>query len=634
MTLFNIAVKNIRHNFKQYMVYLLSLSFAVVVFNLFLSVFMDDKVQKLISESNNYQSVFKVSAIVVAVFSIIFIWYSNSFFIKSRKKEIGLYSLLGVKQGRIGRMMFYETLLLGAIAIAIGSLVGVIFSRYFSMLLLKIMRLRSNISYSFNLKPILITIAVFIILFIIASIHGYSLIFRYRLIELFKADKKSGKIKKPSLIVSVLSLLLIGYAYYIGLTSSSEEFIRESIILIVCLISGTILLFTSFFVYFVYSLQKNKSYYYKNLNVFSISQIVYRIKGNAITLSIVAISISLSVFAATFTYLSYENTKAMTYERSPYSFMYKRSTEDIDNKVIELINQDKSHNILENFKVNAIGAAVAMEGFQDRFVYILDESTMNKILKHHNKQEISLKDNNSIYVIEFLKNPSGSSHTGKSAAIKTKAQEKAGLTVQGYDSFRLLNEGGALWNYVVVADEAYKAFYAESEKELNSFKALEVSDKLDTKALSEEINKTVGEKGKLDSYYFKYEEVLKSNAMMLFIGGFLSILFLMATGSILYFKQLMDANSDSETYKILSKIGVTEDVIKKSLFKQIAFIFIAPLAVGIMHSVALLRVMKTFVTTEVSFSLFAGVVIGIFTVLYLCYYYLTTKSYLRIVTES
>ena len=594
---------------------------------------MDEKVQKLISESNKYQSVFRGSAVVVAVFSVIFIWYSNSFFIKSRKKEIGLYSLLGARKGRIGRMMFYETLLLGFIAIILGSAAGIIFSRYFSMMLLKIMKLQANVSFSFTLKPTLVTIGVFLIIFIVASLHGYRLIYKYKLIELFKADKKSQRVNKPSLIISLISIMLIGAAYYIGLTSGSEDFIKKSMLLIVCLIVGTILLFSSFFVYFVYTLQKNKSYYYKNLNIFSISQIIYRIKGNALTLSIVAISISLSVFAATFTYISYENTLTTTNERSPYSFVYKRTLEEVDNSVLALINQDKNHRVIENYNFNALGVELRIENSQGKYVYLLDETTINKVLKHNNKQEIKLRDNNSVYIIEFLKNPSGSSQVGQNCIIGIKEQEKAGLVVQGYDSLRLLNEGGALWNYVIVRDEVYKALYTEDKAVLRSYKALEVSDEINSKELAEKINKIVGEEGKLDSYYFKYEDVLKSNGMMLFIGGFLAILFLMATGSILYFKQLMDANNDSETYRILSKIGVSEARIRQSLFKQMAFIFIAPLTVGIIHSLILLRVMKSFVTADVNISVFAAIVIGVFTLIYLGYYYLTTKSYLRVVSD-
>ncbi len=635
MNLLKLATKNIKHNFRHYLVYLISISFSVAIFNLFISVFMDEKVQKLISENQNYESVFQVSAIVVALFSVIFVWYSNSFFIKSRQKEIGLYSLLGVRQGKIGRMMFYETIVLGFIAIITGSITGITFSKFFSMLLLKILNLDTNIDFVFSIKPLLITIVVFLGIFIIASLHGYSLIYRYKLIDLFTAGRKSEKVKRPNIIVALSSVIMIGYSYYLALSSSSEEFIKNSLVVMVLLIVGTILLFSSFFVYLVYQLQKNKNFYYKNLNVFSISQIVYRIKGNALTLAIVAISITMAIFTSTFTYLSYQNTLAMTYLRSPFSFVYRSTSEEIDGKVSEIIKEDKKHKLINSFEVNALGGMMNLQD-QDRYVHIIDETTANNIMEHHNKEKIRIKDSKSIYYLEFLKNPSGNQYVDKSINLLVGDKGIENLKIEGfYDNFRMINEGGALWNYVVVSNEAYNSLYTNEEGLLKEYRVFEVTNAINTKELTEKISNIVSEESNFDSFYLKYIEQFQSNGMMLFIGGFLAVLFLTAMGSILYFKQLMDANNDHQTYITLKKLGVSKTIIKKSLLKQMAFIFIAPLMVALVHSFSLLKVMKELVEVEgVSANGYTAGVILTFVLLYLIYYLMTVQSFYKVVSQK
>jgi putative ABC transport system permease protein len=634
VNLSKIALQNIRHNFRHYFAYLVSISFAVVVFHLFLSVFLDENVQQLVQESENYQSVFQGSAVVVALFSIVFVWYSNSFFIKSRKKEIGLYSLLGARKAKIGRLLFYETLMLGGVAIVFGSMLGVIFSKYFSLLLLKLMDLQGSISLQITIKPIVTTVVVFIIIFLISAVHGFTLIYRFKLIELFHASKQGEKIKKPSLLVSLVSVAMISVAYYIGITASSETFIQKMLLIVLLLVIGTILLFSSFFVYFVYTLQKNKKYYYKNLNIFSVSQIVYRMKGNALTLAIVSISVSLVIFASVFTYVSYQNTLVMAQERSPFSFVYMRGSENVDEKVLEAIANSQKHDLVEEMTIEILGGSLSIGNEPARFMYVVSESTMNRIFSFHNKEQMKLPNHESIFVVDFLKNDYGSSVIGTSSLLQVGDQTSRDLTITGYDNFRMLNEGGALWNYAVVTDEIYQTLYTTDPTIYRSYQAIEVTNEQASEDLTTEIYAIVGEEANLDSYYAKYDEVLKGNAMMLFIGGFLSILFILATGSILYFKQLMEASNDIETYTILTKIGVTKTQIKKSIFKQMAFIFIAPLIVATIHSLSLLGVMKTFVSADIAFNLYAAIVIGIFTTLYLCFYYLTSKGFVRLVLKK
>ena len=173
MGLINIAIKNIKRNFYNYFLYFVSMIFSIMIYFIFTSIQYNTQVQEVVGSSITFSTVFKAASIVIAIFVAIFIWYSNSFFIKKRKKEVALYSLLGIRKKQIARMLFYENIVMGTAALAAGILMGSLFSKLFIMLLIRLMGFSANIIFMIPLKAVLNTSVVFIILFLITSIHGY-----------------------------------------------------------------------------------------------------------------------------------------------------------------------------------------------------------------------------------------------------------------------------------------------------------------------------------------------------------------------------------------------------------------------------------------------------------------------------
>jgi putative ABC transport system permease protein len=184
-----------------------------MIYFTFTSIKYNTQVQEVVGLSKAFSTVFKAASIVIAIFVTIFIWYSNSFFIRKRKKEVALYSLLGIRKKQIARMLFYENIVMGTVALAAGILMGSLFSKLFIMILIRLMGFSANIIFMIPLKAVINTTVVFIILFLITSIHGYSLIYRFKLIDLFKAENQGEGEAKTSVFRSIVSVLLIGGGY-------------------------------------------------------------------------------------------------------------------------------------------------------------------------------------------------------------------------------------------------------------------------------------------------------------------------------------------------------------------------------------------------------------------------------------
>lgn len=236
----------------------MSIVFNVIIYYMFSSIRFNEQIINFIKGEEKALIVFKFASIVLFVFSLIFIWYSTSFFMKKRKREIGLYSLFGVKKNQIGRMLFYENIIMGMIALGIGLLLGSILSKLFIMILFRFMSILITVKFVISLKAILNTIFAFGILFLITSIHGYTIIYRFSIIELFKAENVREKEPKTSVIMALGSILIMVIGYIVGLKVNTNNFLVNTSIVFAASIIGTFMFFSFFLVFIVKILKKIK----------------------------------------------------------------------------------------------------------------------------------------------------------------------------------------------------------------------------------------------------------------------------------------------------------------------------------------------------------------------------------------
>lgn len=677
MNLFDITKKNIKNNFKNYFLYFCSMIFGILMFYIFTSTQTNKDVLKAVSTKIGF--ILSFGSATTAIFCAVFIWYSNSFFIRGRKKEIALYSLLGVKKRKIGKMLFYENMTMGGVALFVGVFLGSLFSKLFAMILLRLMGSNVNVSFSISLEAVLKTIVVFGLIFLVISIHSYFIIYRFRLIELFKANNKAEKEPKQSIILSLLgfSLLIFGY-YYSANIDYIKYFLNYVVIVMGSVIIGTFLFFRFFLMLLIKISKSNKKKYYKGINIITTSNLLYKIKSNAVMLSIVSLLCATTLtFAGTF-YGLYYNVYEQARAYNMFDYTYTVS-EDIENeKVTDALEEFKEkHPIKLDTYIPYINLFtkpnVELSNQNIYKISLTSINDLNKIddlfvlnkLQSLEKNEVIVLVNPHIY--EYKKDAISNLNNidyfmdNKKYELKVKSVEKKFLFADTFypytlvvndDLFKEIKENIKDKNTLVYSnlkediekrvqnwnlkDDEKENIKALVEKEYKSVKndlgynvkrIIDIKNERNSKELTKKLNDITNKK--IESFYYPYSRLIEDIGMTLFVFGFLAIIVLVSTGSIIYFKLLTKANDDKNIFVILSKIGVSKKDRKRIIKKEIRFLFLIPLLVGILHCGFALNALSLIINTN----LFMPTLITVisYCIIYSLYYLLTIYSYEKII---
>lgn len=619
-----------------------------MIYFTFTSIQYNTQVQKVVGSSVNFSSVFKAASVVIAIFVAVFIWYSNSFFIKKRKKEVALYSLLGIRKKQIGRMLFYENIVMGMAALVAGILMGSLFSKLFIMILVRLMGFSANIMFMIPLKAILNTVVVFIILFLITSIHGYRLIYKFKLIELFKAGNQGDREPKPSVFLSIASVLLIGGGYFIYTKGLLSFGIFAIFITLALTVIGTFMLFSSLTLLIIKLSKKNKRRYYKGINMIGTSQLLYRIKASARTLATIAVLSAATLTAMEVSASFYYDLSVNLQKNHGFTYAYASSDKALDKKVEAIIAKYPKNKIIASadmdfVKVNGqwpdLSKASSVKQTSQVSFYIISESSYNEIASVRGlKDKIKLKESNETVVFGQILNftTSENNYIGKTITI-SQNNEKLPMKVVDFKNYSLPNSGMMRYS-VVVSDEVYNKYHTKDNT--YRIKGYITDNKKDSEGLTNELtsllSRQLPKEGKdfltYSSYYLDYRAGLTFSGVIIFIGAFLGLLFLVATGSIIFFKQLSEAGDDKGRYEILRNIGVTNKEIKASISKQIFIVFALPLVIGIMHSLVASTLLSRMV--KVNLTLPIIITVSAYTVIYMIYYFLTVSAYYNIINSK
>lgn len=645
MTLFSLARRNVRRNFYNYFLYFASMIFSIVIYFTFVSLQYNEQVLAMAESSMKIGTVFNGASVVLMIFVTIFIWYSNSFFTRKRKKEVGLYSLLGVRKKQIGRMLFYENFVMGLLALMVGIFIGTLLSKLFVMLLMKLMGFHIAIAFAIAPKAIINTVLVFAVIILFTSLQGYRLIYRFKLIELFQAEKKGEATPKASFFVALLAIIFIGTGYWIALQDISlnvwlGHFTRNVVLIFSGVIIGTYFLFNSLAVYLLKLSKKNKKRYYNGMNMVGTSQLLYRIRGHARTLSIIALLSAVTLCAIGTSYSFYYKNEGEAKHTQPFSYAYISQDKQVDKKVKETILHAPGHSIISDVAVDVVKVKGNLDDLdrmipsaffsdEDRLT-LLSESSFNRLAKEMGTSDtVHVAGMNEAIAIDGEYSKSLSSHyKGKTALFETKQGTKK-LTFTDYKTYFIINAKLAGFT-VVVSDELFNE--VSKTENVQTIQAYNVQDEQHTEQLTEKIQQLVPEKAQLTSFYAAYKGGMEATGMLIFMGGFLGLVFLLATGSVIYFKQLTEATADRERYIILRKIGVKKKEIKASIAKQIFFVFAMPLVVGVAHSSVALLALSNLGGLDLMMPVFISMCV--YTVIYIVYYFLTVSAYSKIVMEQ
>ncbi|MDF2814070.1 MAG: FtsX-like permease family protein [Paenibacillus sp.] len=631
--LINVVNKNIKGNFKNYLMYFISMIISVVIYYTFVALQYRDEIRANTESWELMRSIMVQASIILILFVAIFIWYSNAFFTRKRKKEVGLFSLLGVRKKTIGRMLFYENMIMGIIALGIGIVLGALLSKLFTMILLHLLGAAIEVGFNISLSAVINTIIVFVSILLLTSFQSYRLIYRFRLIELFQADKEGEQAPKTSVITASIGMVLLVFSYWILYQDTSAFHALFILTLfLVSLVIGTYLLFRSIIVYLLRVMQRNKSLFYKGTNLISTSQLLYRMKGNARILTMVALLSALTLCAVSVGYSSYYGVEKSAANYAPFSYTHRLLDDSFNEQVRGIIADDKEHRIQSEqiiqvleIKGDLSDTPFVPYGFtaNDVPVKIIAASTYNKLastLKRDNTLQLT---GNQMVGIRSISDPGTSDNAGRQVVLTT-SQGQQKLTYVTMLEDRIMS-----WvspdMYMIVGDAMYDSLAEHSTK--LRYVIYKVEDQQRTKTTALQLNKLQGaEQAELTSYYLEYRKRLEAAGLDIFLLGFLGLVFLAATGSIIYFKQLTEAHSDKGRYETLRKLGVSRRDVMSTVAMQLLFVFLLPLIVGIAHSIMILKGIFQISLFDRSLAIPILTSMIAYVVLYLGYYVLTLHS--------
>ncbi|PGS63648.1 ABC transporter permease [Bacillus cereus] len=654
MTLSRIYFRNIKYNLRNYICYLFSLIFSIFIYFIFSSLQYNAQIEQVTQTSKKMSGIFQVSSSILALFVAVFIIYSNVFFTDKRKKEIGIYSILGIQKQQIVKMLFYENLIIGALALGVGIIAGSLCSKLFLELLINLMNLDMQIDFELSISAIINTSIIFFLTILYVSIQNYRLIYRFKLIEWFQTEKEIGSIPKGSVMMTVVSFFLIGSSYFVALmffkitqyiNFQYINFFGVTFYIVFGKVIGTYFLFKYMLVFILWKVRNNKTTFYNGMTRVTVSQLLYRTKEKVKLLATISIlsTVMLSVVGISIT--MYHDTVKKIKDIAPYSYSYEKKDSKLGNKINTILNaEQQNHSITKQFDIEMIPVFGIFEGEKaDRIInlhyrktkqyQLVSQSTFNHFARKINVEPLHLYDKEAFVFDGMYKKGNGLSsvYTGNKAVFPFGKNKTITVNIKGASAINITNLGELI---VIIPDTIF-------QQEKHKFKTrivrnINVKDEKHSEILTEKLLQImptpVNDISPFKSFYTLYKNESARTGMMVFVGVFLGFVFMLVTGLIIYLKQITEANVDYNQYFILQKIGRTRQEIKQTIAKQVRFAFIMPLLISSLHSLVVLKGLSIVFSYEIVISILIS--FFAYSFIYIGYYFLTVHSYYKIINNQ
>ena len=665
-----LAKQNIRNNKSTYIPYIITCIFCIAM--IYMMEFLRDcpTLDQAVRQADEVRMIVFTGEIVVEIFCIIFLIYSNSFLMKRRQKEIGLYNILGLERNHIGIVMFLETIITSIGSLAGGIAAGIIGSKLALLLLLKLLHIPSVLGFYISVKGIFTCLFMFGIIFLMILFLNLAKIHLSRPVELLRGNNTGEKEPVAKWLMALIGFICLGAGYYLAVTTESPiKAITIFLLAVILVMAGTYLLFTAGSIVILKFLRRRKSFYYRTGNFISISGMLYRMKQNAIGLASICILSTGVLLMISMTVSIYFGINDIMLNRYPY---------DVDMSVTS-ISEKECQTAIEAFEKAIADNKVPVEkSVEEIYLDIVCSKNGDQILI---KPANTIRNSDSVLVLSLLDQAEYERLTGISANLNDgeifawypSAVQKDSVTVdeteftvkKWLDKNPLTcGEDAVSDNAVlVVTDEDFKKFdemrtemykgvsSAPAGEDLTLHLGLDITgsetDKIDFGTPVMEVVKDLKKNGGLSENSWitsgirqqEYESYYADNGSLLFIGIFLGSLFLMGTAMIIYYKQISEGYEDQKRFEIMQKVGLSRREVRSSVRRQILMVFFLPLLMAMLHITMafpmIRRMLLLFGMTNTK--LFIGCTAGtvlIFAVVYGLIYLMTARSYYHIVERK
>lgn len=645
---FKLAFKNIKKSYKNYVIYFLTLIFGICIFYTFNSI----ESQSVMMELNEQkQSAFMMAEQLIGYFSVFIafvlgflIVYANNYLIKRRKKEFGIYMTLGMENGSLSKMIFLETLFIGAISLGIGVILGIMLSQALSVLTAYMFQVDLT-KFQFVFSPLGFkrTVLCFSIIYLVVLIFNFISVRKIKLIDLLTASKRNEKPTIKNLWVSVILFLvsvgILGTAYYKvihdGIAFASFNALGLPILL-GCI--GTFIFFYSLTGFFLKVIQGNKKFYLRDLNMFVMKQISSKINTTFVSLSFICLMLFLAIctFSGGLGINRAINADLKDLTKFDVTF-WSNSGENIENLLKEK-NIDISNIAKEDSNMVMYDSGVKYSNFlskegmtamknyfpvaNDNDILVIGENGYNNTLKLLGKEPVNLKENQYLAVgniDEMKKWVNESLENGKKINISGKTLEPANKKYENINLYNFTMKGDIL--IFVVKDSLL-----EGLKPVSSRFNMMLKDNSNTKEELEEVRDQLVE-SQVYSITKKeiYDNAAGLGATMAYLGIYLGLIFIITSAVVLAIQQLTESTDNVERYRLLKEIGVDQKMINKAIFTQVGVYFMLPLSLAIVHSIVGLKVSSFIVGVFGNASIMPNIIITaiIFVIIYGGYFLAT-----------
>lgn len=665
-----LAKQNIRNNKSTYIPYIITCIFCIAM--IYMMEFLRDcpTLDQAVRQADEVRMIVFTGEIVVEIFCIIFLIYSNSFLMKRRQKEIGLYNILGLERNHIGIVMFLETIITSIGSLAGGIAVGIIGSKLALLLLLKLLHIPSVLGFYISVKGIFTCLFMFGIVFLMILFLNLAKIHLSRPVELLRGNNTGEKEPAAKWLMALIGFICLGAGYYLAVTTESPiKAITIFLLAVILVMAGTYLLFTAGSIVILKFLRRRKSFYYRTGNFISISGMLYRMKQNAIGLASICILSTGVLLMISMTVSIYFGMNDIMLNRYPY---------DVDMSVTS-ISEDECQTAIEAFEKAIADNKVPVEkSVEEIYLDIVCSKNGDQILI---KPANTIRNSDSVLVLSLFTQAEYERLTGISANLNDgeifawypSTVQKDSVTVdeteftvkKWLDKNPLTcGEDAVSDNAVlVVTDEDFKKFdemrtemykgvsSAPAGEDLTLHLGLDITgsetDKIDFGTPVMEVVKDLKKNGGLSENSWitsgirqqEYESYYADNGSLLFIGIFLGSLFLMGTAMIIYYKQISEGYEDQKRFEIMQKVGLSRREVRSSVRRQILMVFFLPLLMAMLHitmafpMIRRLLLLFGMTNTKLFIGCTAGTVL-IFAVVYGLIYLMTARSYYHIVERK
>lgn len=659
-----LAFSNLKKNRRLYLPYIITAVGVSAMYYIMLAIAGDEGVKKM-PGSSDLQVILNLGCGVIGIFAVIFLFYTNSFLMKRRKKEFGLFNILGMEKRHIGKMMFWETLMIAGVSILCGAAVGIILNKLVILVLLRITDLEVPFGFSISVSAIVSMVILFLCIFLATLLYNLFQIRKAKPIELLQSASQGEAEPKTRWVMAVIGVLALGAGYGIAIwVKDPVGTLMLFFVAVILVMLGTYCLFTAGSIAVLKLMRRNKNYYYKTSHFISVSGMIYRMKQNAVGLANICILSTMVLVMVAGTVSLYAGVDDVMNNRYPKDIALQGYdlTEEEKQAAGEIVDQgvsDAGLTLEDMTEYTSLGITVWKSGENMAVIDSAADSTpegemvITEFMTLADYEQLA-GEKQELAEDEVLVYAKG----GEVGEEKYHFNDKTfriekylkNLNVEGmddyvaYDVYFVIVKNSSVLNQIY---EMQKEIYGDHASAVVHYMYVDVSGTPDQSiACRDKINERLeqynAEHGEspialsINTREASRESFLIFCGGFLFLGVFLGFVFLMATVLIIYYKQISEGYEDKVRFEIMQKVGMSPKEVKASIRSQILKVFFLPLVMACIHLTAAFPMMNRLIqlfnmNNPGLFAICTVITVGVFAVIYGIVYGITAKAYYRIV---